>query len=120
MAHSERRNSDACCLVRTRRPAREVLTVGEMDTPRPGLGEVLVRVHASGVNPGEVKKRADWIGLGIGYPRVIPHSDGAGVIEGVGESVSASRAGERVWVWRAQSGRPTARGVPVTTENSTA
>jgi NADPH2:quinone reductase len=37
-------------------PASEVLTVGEMDAPRPGVGEVLVRVHASGVNPGEVKR----------------------------------------------------------------
>ena len=61
-----------------------------------------MRVHASGVNPGEVKKRADWMGLDIGYPCVIPHSDGAGVIEGV----SPSRVGQRVWVWGAQSGRP--------------
>jgi len=73
-------------------PASEVLTVGEMDAPRPG--------------PGEVKKRADWMGFGIGYPRVIPHSDGAGTIEEVGEGVSPSRVGERVWVWGAQSGRP--------------
>jgi NADPH:quinone reductase len=87
-------------------PAREVLTVGEMDTPRPAPGEVLVRVRASGVNPGEVKKRADWMGFGIGYPRVIPHSDGAGTIEEVGEGVSYSRVGQRVWVWGAQSGRP--------------
>src|SRR5215204_7733763 len=87
-------------------PAREVLTVGEMDVPRSAPGEVLVRVRASGVNPGEVKKRADWMGFGIGYPRVIPHSDGAGTIEGVSEGVSASRVGERVWVWGAQSGRP--------------
>ena len=86
--------------------AGEVLSVGEMDAPRPGTGEVLVRVRVSGVNPGEVKKRADWMGLGIGYPRVIPHSDGAGVIEGVGEGVSPSRVGQRVWVWGAQSGRP--------------
>jgi NADPH2:quinone reductase len=87
-------------------PADEVLTVGEMDAPRPGPGEVLVSVRASGVNPGEVKKRSDWMGLGIGYPRVIPHSDGAGVIEGVGEGVPPSRVGQRVWVWGAQSGRP--------------
>jgi NADPH2:quinone reductase len=87
-------------------PAGEVLTVGEMDAPRPGPGEVLVRVRASGVNPGEVKKRSDWMGLGIGYAHVIPHSDGAGVIEGVGGGVSASRVGERVWVWGAQSGHP--------------
>ena len=77
-----------------------------MDAPRPAVGEVLVRVRASGVNPGEVKKRADWMGFGIGYPRVIPHSDGAGTIEEVGEGVSPSRVGERVWVWGAQSGRP--------------
>ena len=87
-------------------PAGEVLTVGEMDAPRPGPGEVLVRLRASGINPGEIKKRADWMGFGIGYPRVIPHSDGAGTIEEVGEGVSSSRVGQRVWVWGAQSGRP--------------
>ena len=87
-------------------PAGEVLTVGEMEDPRPEAGEVLVRVYASGVNPGEVKKRSDWMGYGIGYPRVIPHSDGAGTIEEVGEGVSYSRVGQRVWVWGAQSGRP--------------
>src|SRR3954469_179875 len=87
-------------------PAGEVLSVGEMEAPQPGLGEVLVRVRASGVNPGDIKKRADWLGRGIGYPRVIPHSDGAGVVEGVGEGVASSRVGERVWVWGAQSGRP--------------
>ncbi len=87
-------------------PASEVLTVGEMEAPRPDPGEVLVRVRASGVNPGEVKKRSDWMGFGIGYPRVVPHSDGAGTIERVGEGVSPSRVGERVWVWGAQSGRP--------------
>jgi threonine dehydrogenase-like Zn-dependent dehydrogenase len=85
-------------------PASEVLTVGEMDAPRPGPGEVLVRVRASGVNPGDIKKRADWMGFGIGYPRAVPNSDGAGVIEG--EGVLPSRVGERVWVWGAQSGRP--------------
>jgi NADPH2:quinone reductase len=67
-------------------PASEVLTVGEMDAPQPGPGEVLVRVRASGVNPGDAKKRTDWMGLGVGYPRVIPHSDGAGVVEEVGSS----------------------------------
>jgi NADPH2:quinone reductase len=87
-------------------PAGEVLTVGEMEDPRPEAGEVLVRVRASGVNPGEVKKRSDWMGFGIGYPRVIPHSDGAGTIEEVGEGVSPSLVGQRVWVWGAQSGRP--------------
>ena len=87
-------------------PASEVFAVGDMEAPRPGPGEVLVRLRASGVNPGDLKKRADWMGLGIGYPRVIPHSDGAGAIEEVGEGVPSSRVGERVWVWGAQSGRP--------------
>lgn len=87
-------------------PAGEVLSVGEMEVPRPGPGEVLVRVHASGVNPGDTKKRADWMGLGVAYPRVVPHSDGAGVVLEVGEGVASSRVGERVWVCRAQSGRP--------------
>ena len=63
-------------------PPTEVLSVGEMDAPRPGPGEVLVRLRASGINPGETKKRADWMSFEIGYPRVIPHSDGAGTIEG--------------------------------------
>jgi hypothetical protein len=50
-------------------PASEVLTVGDMEALRPDPGEVLVRVRASGVSPGEVKKRSGWVGLGIGYPR---------------------------------------------------
>ena len=88
-------------------PAGEVLTVGEMDAPRPGPGEVLVRLRASGINPGEIKKRADWMGFGIGYPRVIPHSDGAGTIEEVGEGVSSSpRRPEGVGVGHPECGRP--------------
>ena len=75
-------------------PANEVLTVGEMEAPRPGPGEVLVRLRASGINPGDAKKRADWMGFGIGYARVIPHSDGAGTIEEVGAGVGMSRS---VW-----------------------
>jgi NADPH:quinone reductase len=83
-----------------------VLTVGEMAAPVSGKGEVRIRVAASGVNPGDVKKREDTFGVGMPYPRVIPHSDGAGVIDAVGEGVSASRVGERVWCFGAQSYRP--------------
>ena len=36
-------------------PAAEVLTIGELEDPQPGLGEVLVRLHASAVNPSDVK-----------------------------------------------------------------
>jgi NADPH2:quinone reductase len=77
-----------------------------MPDPEPGPGEVRIRVAASGINPGDVKKRQDAFGLGMSYPRVIPHSDGAGTIDRVGAGVSASRAGERVWCHGAQSYRP--------------
>src|SRR4051794_40495092 len=86
--------------------ARAVLTVGEMPDPKPGPGEVRIRVVASGINPGDVKKRQDAFGYGMPYPRVIPHSDGAGTIDRVGEGVPASRVGERVWCYGAQSYRP--------------
>jgi NADPH2:quinone reductase len=83
--------------------ARDVLVVGEMPRPEPGPGEVLVRLRASGVNPSDVKSRR---GRPLAGPRVIPHSDGAGVVEAVGEGVPASRIGERVWTWNAQWRRP--------------
>src|SRR3954449_3957157 len=85
--------------------AVEVLQVGEMVDPVPGRGEVRVRVTFSGINPGDTKKRGDWVGYGMPYPRVIPHSDGAGVIDAVGDGVASGRIGERVWVYGAQSYR---------------
>ncbi len=85
-------------------PAAEVLTVGDLPTPTPGPGEVLVRVATSGVNPSDVKSRAG-ARRGMPYPRVIPHSDGAGTIEAVGEGVDAGRVGQRVWLWNAAFGR---------------
>lgn len=85
--------------------AADVLRFGEMETPQPGPGEVRVRLHASGVNPSDVKTR---IGARapIAFPRVIPHSDGAGVIDAVGDGVSPARIGERVWVWNGAWRRP--------------
>jgi NADPH2:quinone reductase len=84
-------------------PARDVLRVEEVKTPEPGPGEVRVRLHTSGVNPSDVKSR----GLRkLAFPRVIPHSDGAGVIEAVGDGVAKSRVGERVWIWNGQFQRP--------------
>ncbi len=87
-------------------PAKDVLIVGEMPTPEPRRGEVRIRVAASGINPGDVKKRQDSFGVGMSYQRVIPHSDGAGVIDKVGDGVPASRRGELVWCFGAQSYRP--------------
>src|SRR5215475_149729 len=86
-------------------PARAVLRVGEVETPEPGRGEVRVRLLASGVNPSDVKSRAGTTRK-IAFPRVIPHSDGAGEIDQVGEGVPASRVGERVWTWNGQWKRP--------------
>ena len=77
-----------------------------MDAPEPGHGEVRVRVSCSGINPGDTKKRGDWVGFGLPFPRIVPHSDGAGVVESVGEGVDAARIGQRVWVYGAQSYRP--------------
>ena len=87
-------------------PPSEVFVIGEMPTPVPEPGEVRVRVAASGVNPGDIKKRQDTFGIGMAYPRVIPHSDGAGVIDAVGNGVPTSRVGERIWCFGAQSYRP--------------
>jgi NADPH2:quinone reductase len=81
--------------------ARAVLRVGEVETPHAGPGEVRVKLTASGVNPSDVKSRAG-LTRKIAWPRVIPHSDGAGVIDEVGEGVAKSRIGERVWLWNGQ------------------
>lgn len=84
-------------------PARDVLRLGEVDTPNPGAGEVRVRLRTSGVNPSDVKSR----GLRkSAFARVIPQSDGAGEIDAVGDDVAKSRIGERVWIWNGQWQRP--------------
>lgn len=86
-------------------PAAEVLHVGEVETPQPGPGEVRVKLKTSGVNPSDVKTRAG-MARKIAFPRVIPQSDGAGVIDMVGEGVARSRVGERVWTWNGAWKRP--------------
>jgi NADPH2:quinone reductase len=83
--------------------AREVLIVGEMPIPEPGRGEVRVRIACSGVNPSDVKSRRN---RPLASERIVPHSDGAGVIDMVGEGVNPDRIGERVWVWNGQWQRP--------------
>src|SRR4051812_5767500 len=77
-----------------------------MAEPEAGPGEVRVRVALSGVNPGDTKKRGDWLGSRLPFPRIVPHSDGSGVIDAVGEGVDRSRIGQRVWAYGAQSYRP--------------
>ncbi len=81
--------------------AREVLRVGEVETPQAGPGEVRVKLATSGVNPSDVKSR-QGTARKIAWPRVIPQSDGAGVIDQVGDGVPQARLGERVWIWNGQ------------------
>jgi NADPH:quinone reductase len=86
-------------------PAREVLRIEEVDRPEPGRGEVLVRVHASGINPTDFKARSGAVPRQFdGFQ--VPHHDGAGVIEAVGAGVDPARAGERVWLWFAAHRSP--------------
>lgn len=83
--------------------ARDVLVVGELPTPTPAPGEVRIKLATSGVNPSDVKSRS---GRPLGSERIVPHSDGAGVIDAVGDGVRATRIGERVWIWNGQWQRP--------------
>ncbi|GCD93193.1 zinc-binding dehydrogenase [Embleya hyalina] len=87
-------------------PARDVLTVGELPTPSPAPGEVRVRVAVSAVHRCDTRKRRGTSGSVMRFPRIIPHDDGAGVIDAVGRGVDARRLGQRVWVYLAQSYRP--------------
>jgi NADPH2:quinone reductase len=85
-------------------PAREVLRVEDVERPEPGPGEVRVRVEFSGVNPTDRKSRSGATPRPIdGFQ--IPHHDGAGVIDAVGEGVDPGRVGQRVWLWMAAAGR---------------
>ena len=80
--------------------AADVLCVGEVAEPTPGMGEVLVHVAVSAVHPSDVKARGGARGA-LAFPRITPHSDGAGRIIAVGTGVDPARIGQRVWVWNA-------------------
>jgi NADPH2:quinone reductase len=85
--------------------AADVLHIGAMPDPTPGPGEVRVLVIASGINPSDWKRR-QGLTRRMEFPRVIPHQDGAGVIDRVGPGVPECRLGEWVWLYQAQIGRP--------------
>ncbi len=87
-------------------PAREVLQVGDFPQPAAAAGEVRVRILWSGVNPSDVKSRMGLRSATMPFARVIPHSDGMGIIDAIGHGVAASRIGQRVWTWNAAWGRP--------------
>jgi NADPH:quinone reductase len=85
-------------------PAAEVLRVANVGTPEPGPGEVRVRMQVSAINPTDWKSRAGHTPRPIdGFQ--IPHHDGAGVIDAVGDGVDPGRVGQRVWTWLAAAGR---------------
>ncbi len=104
-------------------PSAEVLRVTDIDKPEPGPGEVRVKISCSGVNPTDWKSRSGATPRPIdGFQ--IPHQDGAGVIDAVGDGVDQGRAGQRVWLWMAAAGRrwgtaaewtvvPASRAVPL-------
>ncbi|MDP2358397.1 MAG: NADPH:quinone reductase [Beijerinckiaceae bacterium] len=85
-------------------PADEVISIGEAPDPTPGPGEVLVRLMTSGINPSDYKRRGNTKAP-LEFARVIPHSDGAGVVAAVGAGVDRFREGDRVWTFHAQWGR---------------
>jgi NADPH2:quinone reductase len=85
-------------------PAADVLQVGERERPEPGAGEVRVRIHASGINPSDTYGRAGTQAP-MAFPWIIPHQDGAGVVDAVGANVAPNRIGERVWVYEATFNR---------------
>jgi len=84
--------------------ASDVLTTGDLPEPAPGPGEVLIRVEASGVNPVDVKRRTGGRGA-MTSARVVPHFDGAGVVEGSGDGADKFSKGDRVWFYEAQWNR---------------
>lgn len=86
-------------------PAEQVLQVADLPDPLPAPGELRVRLQWSGVNPSDVKARAGLRPGGMPFPRIIPHSDGMGVVDAVGPGVSTARIGERVWLWNTAWGR---------------
>src|ERR1700746_2642374 len=81
----------------------EVLKLDEVATPKPAAGEVLVRIHAAGVNPYDTYMRAGTYAIKPSLPYT-PGSDGAGIVEAVGEGVERVRQGDRVYVARTLSG----------------
>ena len=85
--------------------AADVLKVGELPDPSPRSNEVLISVKTSGINPSDVKTRAGARG-DLQFSRIVPHSDGAGIIVDVGKKVDSNRIGERVWIWNGAFARP--------------
>jgi len=85
-------------------PAAAVLTVEEVERPEPGIGEVRVAIHYSGINPTDVRARGETSAAPSGTFR-IPHQDGSGFVDAVGPGVDEGLLGRAVWVYHAALGR---------------
>jgi NADPH2:quinone reductase len=81
----------------------EVLKLEEVPTPKPAAGQVLVRVHAVGVNPYDAYMRNGTYAVKPPLPYT-PGSDGAGVIEAVGPGVTNVHTGDRVYMAKTVTG----------------
>lgn len=85
-------------------PASDVIALHDIARPDPAAGQVRVALAFSGVNPSDAKARSGSRPgvLKPAFDLVVPHSDGSGVIDAVGEGVDPARIGERVWIWNGQ------------------
>jgi NADPH2:quinone reductase len=81
----------------------EVLEFQEIPTPKPGPGQVLVRVHAAGVNPYDTYMRNGTYAVKPQLPYT-PGSDAAGTVEAIGEGVKKVKVGERVYTAKTVTG----------------
>src|ERR1700674_5055672 len=81
----------------------EVLQLQEIPTPKPGPGQVLVKIHAAGVNPYDTYMRNGTYAIKPPLPYT-PGSDAAGVVETVGNSITRVKAGDRVYTAKTVTG----------------
>src|SRR5438094_642266 len=81
----------------------EVLRLEEVPTPRPGAGQILIRMHAIGVNPVETYIRAGTYAYKPALPYT-PGNEGAGIVEEIGSDVNEVKPGDRVYTARSASG----------------
>jgi NADPH2:quinone reductase len=81
----------------------EVLKLEEVPALKPAAGQVLVRVHAGGVNPADTYARTGNYAVKPNLPYT-PGTDGAGVVEAVGDGVSSIKPGDRVYIGRNLTG----------------
>src|SRR5690349_10875444 len=81
----------------------EVLKLEEIPTPKPGAGQVLVRIHGVGVNPYDTYMRSGTYAVKPPLPYT-PGSDGAGVVEAVGPGITKVKPGDRVYVAKTVTG----------------